>query len=72
LPININQSDNETVLPILGGPTKRKYAEIADSQSEEGLDGSDDDYGWGQDDDLATDQLLDHEVTALQRKLDES
>ena len=72
LPINITQHEKDTILPIIQGPSKRKYAEIADSQSDEGLEGSDDDYGWGQDDDIATDQLLEHEVVALPKLLDDS
>ena len=37
-------------------PRKRKLAEVADSQSDDGLGNSDDEYGWdGDDDDPAGD-----------------
>jgi len=46
-------------LPIISGPPlKRKRDEIADSQSEDEELGSDEDFGWMDDNELATEGLV--------------
>lgn len=46
-------------LPILPGPSlKRKREEVADSQSEDGELGSDEEFGWADDIDLAPEGLV--------------
>lgn len=48
-----------------GPPLKRKREEIADSQSEDEELGSDEDFGWVDDVDLAPEGLVEHNSNAV-------